>query len=67
MVPDIEGVGDDGTVLAGKKDEDDDAGGAAEVLALGILILGAGMVLSVAGRANVALVAKVSFACTVED
>jgi hypothetical protein len=52
----VEAVGDNGIVLGGKdEDEDEDWADAAEVLAFGVLILGAGITVGAAGGAGIAV------------
>ncbi len=63
-VPEV--VSDDGTILAGEGNNDEEVPRAAEVLALGTLILGTGTTAGVIGRASADLAARVSLAWTVE-
>ncbi len=61
-VPDIEGVSDDSTVLAGEGNEEEVEARAAEVLALGALVFGIGMAVGIFEEAGVDLVVGVSLA-----
>jgi len=65
-VPDVEGVGDDGTVLAGEGDNDKEGPVATQVLALGALIFVTGTTTGVVAGADVGLTAGLSLAWTVE-
>ncbi len=62
MVPEVEAVGKEGTVLGGDDEDDDDWVGAADMPALGVLIFGAGIAAGVAGGDGVILVVGVSLA-----
>jgi len=66
MVPDVEGVGDNGTVLAGEGDNDKEGPVATQVLALGALIFVTGTTTGVVAGADVGLAAGLSLAWTVE-
>jgi hypothetical protein len=60
-VPDIEVIGDEGTVLGGEEEEEDDDWTAlAEVLAFGILTFGAGISAGAAGGTGIDLAAGTS-------
>ena len=65
-VPDVEGVGDDGTVLAGEGDNDKEGPVPTQVLALGALIFVTGTTAGVVAGADVGLAAGLSLAWTVE-
>jgi hypothetical protein len=56
MVPEVYDIGEDGTVLGGDdEDEEEDWAGTAEVLAFGVLILGVGIKVGAAGGVGVAV------------
>jgi hypothetical protein len=59
-VPDVEGVGEDGTILAGEGEEDELRAGAVDVLAFGALIFGIGAAGGAVGRGGIDLVGGVS-------
>ncbi len=61
-VPEVEAVGEEGTVLSGDDEDDEDWVGAAEALALGGLIFGARITAGVAGGAGVVVVVEGSLA-----
>jgi hypothetical protein len=58
MVPKVEAIGEDGTVLCGDDEDDEDWVGAADILALGGLIFGAGITAGAAGGAGVVVVVE---------
>jgi len=62
-VPEVVAVGEEGTLLGGDDEDDEDWVGAAEALALGGLIFGAWITAGVAGGAGVVVVVE-SLACT---
>jgi hypothetical protein len=65
-VPDVEGVGEDGTILAGEGEEDELRAGAMDVLAFGALIFGISAAGGAVGRAGIDLVGGVSLTGIVE-
>jgi len=64
MVPKVEAIGEDGTVLCGDDEDDEDWVGAADILALGGLIFGAGITAGAAGGAGVVVVVEGNLAWT---
>jgi hypothetical protein len=66
MVPDVKAVGDDGTILGGEGNDDEECVGAADVLALGTLIFGSGTTAGVTVGSGVNLAAGASCAWTGE-